>query len=773
MNKLSSKIWAMLWILAFVGGCGDSGKEGASAPAQAQSPAPATTPAPPPTCTLDADLFPNCQLDSSLYRAIANNPDSDAAIKVRFGSSPTTSPPALMCGIDGPGPIYNRNNSSRNQSYLMDLQAIYRPTGNALGLSHSTIVAFGAGAGYLGFSAPQHQLTATETCPGLNCPSECSTQLHALPDDNLVGCTLRNRPLRTLMNTNSLRQPVAIARAASWWSGDAVVVFRDGLVTASGVATNTSLSVDDSGHEYVQGIRLPTNERPIAVTLSPENEFAFVLTWNTERLRSRVAVIAMAGAPSRTTPGIKGYENACWTRVNGNLQCNCDSAQCNPANYWAGDYTEPYPGTRNTGRFLTMRLMGFVDLPDSMRAATKLAAMTDYVPDHLATPLNLPVIGVTGDRRWVRWSNPVMWESWRPGGVNSFAFARAGYLVVMSRAERRVQFLDLAPLLNGLYKLYFDNLPGFIATRRGADANGLRELADNFPPTFDNSPNLAPRLVGEPIEFPDIPTVVQTAAIRILPSLPMPNCVTSRVAVVLIGTADGMLHLYDPGRLAGRLRISNEPGHADGDQCARADGAELPRSIATLAIGKNPVAIDRMLDNGIDIEPSADRPEVNFAVLSREERRIDWVGIRLSRVTMSQSSVQNMCPINSGRRGGVCVDHRAMSLDVVRTLRDGRMVDPLDLVDVVRNIDSSYVTAVADYGASKVRAYRYAPFHLSLGDSSGQGNGDFCGGAGQLACNLFPTCAGQQTATISDDFQHEGDLTLPGRPWMLSGANVN
>lgn len=233
-------------------------------------------------------------------------------------------------------------------------------------------------------------------------------------------------------------QPVAVARSHTD-SIYSVVAFADGLVgvTGNGNDPNTRF-----GRYPVT--RLAPGQVPTAVAITPGAEFALVTVWDTNDHQGKVAVLALQGAVHAQT-GMRDdvrYGFPSWADVRG------------------------------------IKLLGTVDL--GFAAPVAIAASTDITTgfsrgDEDNDDLNL-------DQQSER-------DTWFDhSGGRWQRTARAGYAVVASRAEGKVAFLDLEPLLAYYRQMYFTTQERYDQTKDVGPAG------DQWPYTFDQAPEQRPVL---------------------------------------------------------------------------------------------------------------------------------------------------------------------------------------------------------------------------------------------------------------------------------------
>lgn len=215
--------------------------------------------------------------------------------------------------------------------------------------------------------------------------------------------------------------PVAIARGRANASQISFAAFKDGTIAP--------MIVGNSAPEFFDGagIRLPAGMVPMAMAVTPYNEFLVVSVWDTNTVSGKLAFIALrpremaVGSPSQTP-------NSRW--------------------YWgvAGAWT-------NRG----MKLLGMVDLP--FAAPTSVDVSNNLV---LGNPRGYGDNDDPARGDLSRQSARDIWSKIKPiyavGGNQELGIenqqwsqmASSGYAIVASRAENKVSFVDMTPL----YKFY-------------------------------------------------------------------------------------------------------------------------------------------------------------------------------------------------------------------------------------------------------------------------------------------------------------------------------
>jgi len=207
------------------------------------------------------------------------------------------------------------------------------------------------------------------------------------------------------------------------------------------------------------------------------------------------------------------------------------------------------------------------------------------------------------------------------------------------------------------------------------------------------------------------PTVIKTVSLGSRPTA-VRTTVTTNSPRAWIATQDGTLHIYSLG------------GYAPGATVT----TPLPSAIAEVGtvtgIGRNPTSLAASKS-----EPSGatdDSMNQQVIVGSRGDNRISWV--RFS---------------GDGNSGSV-----------VRTIRHKELTDLVAVEDADNFANANNVVSVADYAGKAIRNYRYGPVIFSDGG----------------AC---PAPKGCPVNAINGSIaEYGGALSLPGKPFQLSTANV-
>jgi hypothetical protein len=426
----------------------------------------------------------------------------------------------------------------------------------------------------------------------------------------------------------SAREPVAVGRCygRSGWCTNSLMVFQNGLIGTAGSNTSSNRAT----------VQLASGKVPTAIAVTGSNEFALVTVWDTVNLKGQIAVIALAGL------------------CNG---CNPD----NPGtwyNNW-GEWNGVYPGLPNLGNTAYMKVLGYVDLPDSMRTPTEISASTGMVFEEY----NRVFAPGTNDMKNY-YALPLTDQSNRTSfdsGVNSNAYAKTGVAVVISKSEKRAAFIDLRPLFSYYRDKYFkgsqSDFNSMIASR-GPGAN-------QWPYTFDAVASQKPTVI-KTVDFENRPTAVNVR----------PNDGPRRA---FIATQEGTLHIYDLGNY---LTAS---GGGAASEIVRKGGVTVGRNPTHIAYVK-PHETTSVYTDGFARE---------VIVTSRGDRRIEWVKFASD--------------FNSG-----------VAREKPLTLTDTRLVDPIATEDAENHGTESYILSVADYGGKQLSNYRYGPVVFWTNQGSGK-----------------------------------------------------
>jgi hypothetical protein len=362
---------------------------------------------------------------------------------------------------------------------------------------------------------------------------------HGAPDCWWPDCTSNPDPLGQRQDLadamgHPVREPMAMARSLHFWSQDAVIVLRGGFLAATGTETS------DSGFAWMH---FPPEKVPMAVALSNENEFAFVAIWDTQAVKGQIAVVALEAA----------------TRL---------------VHAWY------YIGFPSVGGYTTMKLLGYVDLPD-MVAPTDLDVTTSNGAG--PWPGGLELGDYRLDTQDVR--DRFAW----PDGDLHGAIAMRGQIAVISRWEGKVTFIDLEPLLSYFHDMYLTTQERFDETQASAGP-----APDQWPYAFSVRPESAP-------------VVVKTLPVA------TPTAVLAGSTRTQVASLDGTLTRFDTSS----LKLSDRT----------TDPAAIV-AVGSLQVGRNPT---RMIwprnRDPLNEHSSPYQFDDIFLVLSRGDRTIEWIDL--------------------------------------------------------------------------------------------------------------------------------------------------
>ncbi|GAA4335017.1 hypothetical protein GCM10023165_11250 [Variovorax defluvii] len=360
---------------------------------------------------------------------------------------------------------------------------------------------------------------------------------------------VKYRSAGLLPNDGSAR-PVAAGRCSGppGYCPTSVIAFQNGLLATTG--SNTA-------HNQAS-VRLAPNKVPTAVAMTANSEFAFVTVWDTAALKGQVAVVALAGL--------------------------CDGCNLEGPYYeWWNEWQGVYPGLPNMGNIAFMKVLGYVDLPEDMKAPTEIAVTTGMHPFNT----------VLGGGLFMGQANSPLarhWRSFLRYGDNFRRYAKGGVAVVVSKSERKAAFIDLEPLFGYFNDVYFSDQ----AERLGPVGQDERQ----WPHGFGFRPHARP-VVVKSVAFDARPTAVKTTIMQ------------TQKAQAWIATEDGALHIFGLG------------GYAPGAE-PRSFTPEPIAALGKVAVGRNPTSL---ASSKGEPDPSIQGDPLDHQVIvtSRGERKIQWV----------------------------------------------------------------------------------------------------------------------------------------------------
>jgi hypothetical protein len=219
---------------------------------------------------------------------------------------------------------------------------------------------------------------------------------------------------------------VAIARAKGNVGHAGFAAFRNGRIVPMRVGNS------DYENLFAQGVQLPAGMVPTAMAVSGFNEFLYVAVWDTAAIRGRVAVIALR--PRQQAVGAP----------------------------WQTQNTRYYWGMPGAWTVTGMKLLGLVDLPFFAPSSIDAFSNVDQGSPRGHNDNDAPSLGSFAQQsardRWFNtpWDTRYGEDYWRQN-------PQYGYLIVASRAEGKVAFVNLRPLYAFYRQMYLTTQP--ITTR--------------------------------------------------------------------------------------------------------------------------------------------------------------------------------------------------------------------------------------------------------------------------------------------------------------------
>lgn len=463
------------------------------------------------------------------------------------------------------------------------------------------------------------------------------------------------------------QKPVAVGRCFGHgsWCTNPLAVFANGWIMGFG---------GNTAHNYMK-VKLADGKVPTAIALTNSGEFALVTVWDTAAVKGQIAVVALADG--------------------------CQWCSEKKESDWDRNWGQPrraYHGLPGLGNYVSGKLVGYVDLPDTLKAPTEISATTgrssndygrvrDYWADGVDTPENR--------------------AKWLDDDQQGLGIARTGMAVVISKSEKRAAFVDLRPLFD-YYRTQY--LKQSVAAFDAMIAN-RGDAPNQWPYAFSVAPAQTPTVV-KVVDLPDAPTAVKVGLVAPYRAL--------------IATQNGTLRVFDLGT-----------GYMDQKVATTGKPADIVEKF-TVAVGKNPTDITYVRERGWNettalFGPLGEHPERSYWVTSRGERKLSLLSF----------------------------DAGYTRAKTIKTLTDSRLVDPISADDVATHGTESYVVTVADYGGRAVRSYRYGPI-IAWTNSPANGEGwDSC--QPPAGCQMLD----------NQPFEYGGEYVPPGKPFHLTGANIN
>ena len=200
-------------------------------------------------------------------------------------------------------------------------------------------------------------------------------------------------------------KPVASARGygRGGWVNNVLTVFSNGWITSAG--SNTS-------HNFLK-VKIPDGKTPTGIAITNSGEFALVTVWDATLVKGQVVVIALSDG--------------------------CQWCETKPESEWDanwGSARQAYPGMPGLGNYLKAKVIGLIDLPETMKAPTEISVTTGHRNDDYQVIRNFFNSHMQNETNRKKYYD----------GEWTQAIARTGMAVVISKSEKRAAFIDLKPL---------------------------------------------------------------------------------------------------------------------------------------------------------------------------------------------------------------------------------------------------------------------------------------------------------------------------------------
>ena len=408
-------------------------------------------------------------------------------------------------------------------------------------------------------------------------------------DANAEGLYTFTHPVE-LAQFNSPRKPTAVASPTGILAHSIYVSFQNGLI---GTFPVRPLDHPRNGLQY-PFVQLPAGKVPMALTVTPAGEFVLAAVWDVINHKGQVAVIAVQTKVLCSEPVYQDFES-CFT----------------------GTFMYGFPTWPTTK---SMKLLGFVDLP--VAAPTSIEAGTNL--QWIGTGRFDQTVNKNLDTLLNNQNERDTWYNGSPAGYPNYKrTASAGYVMVASRSENKVVFVDLQPLLAYYRTMYFTTQARYDQTKNvGAAAN-------QWPYTFEYSPQQKP-VVAYMLDVPAPTAVAAGLSAGMCGGSYCPHCwgtehwraTSFGDEYAYITTMDGKLLMYNIGGLN-----------------TEADASQLTL-YKTINIGKNPTSISHgnggVYKNDLFINCRGDKSVYAFnpggeqLYVLRDSRMVDPVAVENS-----------------------------------------------------------------------------------------------------------------------------------------------
>lgn len=386
---------------------------------------------------------------------------------------------------------------------------------------------------------------------------------------NDISNPLTPNALRLLSRVPGTPMPaVATARGNAQSSVAGFLAFANGWIVEAGTGNDYSCSIFSKG--CGTALKLPAGKVPTALAVTAMNEFVFATVWDVVAHKGQLAVIAVSpespASIERGTNKRYGWGVQSWPAVHG------------------------------------LKLLGFVDLPMVAPSALSVTLSTGFEKfrGHQNWTEDLS-IQANRDAWLKRIGTSILFGEGEPFRV----LADAGVALVASRAENKVAFVDLKPLLSYYRTMYLTTPENFAETAQGKQGNG----AAQWPPTFSAVPGQKPTIAAV-FNVPQ-PTAVRlrqrssgTNSLAYARGDGGPSYGAEFQRYAFVASMDGTLRRYDVSSLVSLFRPQ-----------------PLTETILPNKVGLNPVQLAE--------PPAGDGRKDDILVVargSREIRALDYTG---------------------------------------------------------------------------------------------------------------------------------------------------
>lgn len=425
---------------------------------------------------------------------------------------------------------------------------------------------------------------------------------------------------------------------------------------------------------------------PTAIAVTGGGEFALVSGWNWKEYKGQIVVVSLGAGPEGWKLGQPRYD------------------------WWHGWMDGMKPGFVDQGNYVFMKPIGVVDLP--FKAPTSIVATTGIHP--YTSMLKYDSAGHISSFQLLASPMAAHRTQMLPGGEDYERYAKGGIAIVASKSEKRVAFIDLAPLFKYTNDMYLGSAASNLETQNVGLA------ANQWPYPLADKPQAMPvvvkteTLAKRPSALWIMPTRSSWGEQERIPGAfgpPFFRQVNSKPTAA-VATEDGDLIFYGVGRYAPGVKPT-QPVPADIEQVGSMSG--IGDNITHLAAAKD--------------YPGEDDP-INQMILFTDRANRAWGWVKL---TVNDST-------------------GAVSGTVLRRMADAG-IDPIMVTMADNYSTKGNVVSVADYSGAGIVNYRFGDVIYP------DRNSGFCTAAGQCP-------------TLEPVGERAGKLSLPFKPTHIHGSNV-